>query len=736
MKPFARNVLFRLLLGLTLWTAARADTPAPADGATQAFDVPSGKAERTLVIFAHQSVQPTLFPTDMVKGAQTRAIKGDFVPAEALRLMLAGSALEPVLDAATNTLAIRLSRANADAVIELPPYVVEEKGEKSPAWRYASVTGLEVISRCSDDVTRQWIDRQHRLHELLALILPREFQGRSDVPTHYILFSEDATPEAAREMVTAIRAHETRQNAFRTKARSSEVVVEGLPNGGSTPVSGDGASVRFLPNFRFWDQDSRAIFFVMNEAVYDPAGITLTPGYVRSLIESRRPALPAWFGEGLVTLYETIRLPVAPVMAPLARPTMSDSAYQLKYRPDQYDIATFKPFVWVTPQETEQMIRAYAAQAERGAAGLPDGFPFLPLTTLFSARPALTDEAARTLWRFEAALFINWALNPSRHLLPAADGSDPLDDPKFNGPQALWKFLTHASAGPVTEANFKECFGFGYAEAEGRLLRYLPLAAMTRTLPNGMQGGYQLALPTPPAPLAVELREATPAEVGRIKGRLDRLEIAYVRELYAAYPDLVAKYVTQARHTLRRAYDRGSRDPLLLAELGLCEIETGTDAAALPFLEAAVAAKIVRPRVYYELARIRYATIRAKNAGEKLSPAEAGDVLQPLTTALRQAPALPEIYELIAEVWLRSAGGLSAAQLAVLDTGVRLFPHTSRLVVATAILHDLHGNRERARALVNQGLSSATAPADRDRLQRLQAALRSTEPTPGPPKIP
>jgi hypothetical protein len=39
----------------------------------------------------------------------------------------------------------------------------------------------------------------------------------------------------------------------------------------------------------------------------------------------------------------------------------------------------------------------------------------------------------------------------------------------------------------------------------------------------------------------------------------------------AQFPALTQKYLEQARRTLMRAYDRGSRDPRLLAVIGLCE---------------------------------------------------------------------------------------------------------------------------------------------------------------------
>ena len=47
--------------------------------------------------------------------------------------------------------------------------------------------------------------------------------------------------------------------------------------------------------------------------------------------------------------------------------------------------------------------------------------------------------------------------------------------------------------------------------------------------------------------------------------------------LNANSPELAPKYLEQARRTLRRAYDRGERDPRLLAVLGLCECDAGNE---------------------------------------------------------------------------------------------------------------------------------------------------------------
>jgi hypothetical protein len=157
--------------------------------------------------------------------------------------------------------------------------------------------------------------------------------------------------------------------------------------------------------------------------------------------------------------------------------------------------------------------------------------------------------------------------------------------------------------------------------------------------------------------------------------------------------------------------------------MGLCECDAGDDAAARPLLEAAVAGKVVRPRAYYELARIYYQAVLAKSPKGRLTVAEAGQVLRPVGAALRQSPAIVEAYELIAEVWLRAEGRLTPEQLAVLDEGIRKFPARTRLIYSAAILNSLHGRPTEAQALTDRGLAIATRANERERFLKLKSAL-------------
>ncbi len=617
------------------------------------FNLPAGEAEVALKRFAVQSGQQVLFPTDVVAGVQTNEVKGRYTMREALDRMLAGTSLFAMDDEATGAIAVaRLTVPNR--IIELPVYIVKETA--APNWRYAQLPGLEVIARCPDEATRMLLTQNHRLLQLLELIVPARFQVSSDVPTTYVLYGAQSQPLIAREIMAELEKQNPPASGEKKNATEADW------------------SVRVLPNYRFWDQDSLAIFFILNESDFNKGRLTLTPSYVRYRLESRTPSLPTWFVEGLLELYHSVTLEPGVTDLSSADDAADESA------------AIFWPITWVSEAET-QAVRKNPRQQR----------PLPPLAGLFAGNPdAAMNPADRVLWRAQAALLIRWAL----------------DDAKGIRQQALWKLTALASEQPVTEALFRDCFGEGYAEVSRQLTDYLPVA---------VKDSFKLPLDRKTALPDVVLRDATEGEVSRIKGDLKRLEIPYVR---TQYPALAGLYTDQARRTLHVAYDKGDRDPRLLALLGLCECEAGNDAGARPFLEAAVGQGVIRPRAYYELARITFAELLAKKSTDNLTAAEAGQVLKPLAAARRQSPRLVEAYELIAEVWLRSDGHLTQKQLAVLDEGIRFFPRRTRLIYSAALLRATHGFGESALALTKRGLALAVEPAERERFEKLQAALQ------------
>jgi hypothetical protein len=206
------------------------------------------------------------------------------------------------------------------------------------------------------------------------------------------------------------------------------------------------------------------------------------------------------------------------------------------------------------------------------------------------------------------------------------------------------------------------------------------------------------------------------------RGDWERLCIGYVRQ---RIPELVPRYVERARRTARAGYDQGSRDPSLLAVMGLIEIDAGHPAAARVWLEQAAALGAPRPRALLELALLRFAAIDAATQSPASPPTaeQVAAVLAPLQAADALQPALPPVYTLQAEVWARTKASLSLAQLSRLRRASALFPESSHLALRTAQLLALHDQPEAARDVIRRARPVCEQPAIRPWLDRLEASL-------------
>jgi len=312
------------------------------------------------------------------------------------------------------------------------------------------------------------------------------------------------------------------------------------------------------------------------------------------------------------------------------------------------DTITLGPTVWGSEFETRRIKR------ER-SKGDPMKITLLPMPEFLAGR-AITEEprdAVRIqLWFAQAELFIRWALEEHEDARHAA----------------FWKFLDRSCTESVTEAMFRECFGAGFYEISDKLMLFVP-TAISRTTTWRFAGTMQ----APP----LELRNATGGEIARIKGESERLEAGYVR---VRSPERGA-YLNLGRRTLRHAYDLGDRDPRLLASLGLLECDAGNEAGAREFLELAVQGGVIRPRAYVELARLYFNAARARPAGAEgnFSADQAAAILAPLAAGRRQAPPLPETYELIADVWTHCATPPPPDEIVTLEEGMKFFPEQAKL---------------------------------------------------------
>lgn len=429
-----------------------------------------------------------------------------------------------------------------------------------------------------------------------------------------------------------------RQEMLRTEEQDVRKKVEEARRKGGLPLP---SRLLFLPNHRLDDRDTSAVFTYIDEGNFDADRMIVATDYVQARLARRQPMLPQWFIEGVAGLHAQADFRNEPITLPA--------------------------FTWISPEETAALVRD--ADMRR---------PFLPMNDMF-APDALLGAAnghplRRAVWRSQVRLFIRWALDPGH--APAREN--------------LWQLVRRGCEQPVTEALFVECFGFGYSDLRDRLSDYLALAVKSpiRITPRKR----------PPAP-RIEVRTATPLEIARLRGEWERLEIAFVRERHARFVD---RYVEQARNTLRRAVGSGLRDPRLFASLGLCEIDAGDPDAARPWLETAAAADVVRPRVHFEIARLRWqALTREVPESRFFSDAELEPIVAPLRRATRQAPLLPEALLLLQEVWLRAREATLPSDLPFIVDASRQFRRYPVIAFNTALLLARHGQPAEALGILN-----------------------------------
>ena len=278
--------------------------------------------------------------------------------------------------------------------------------------------------------------------------------------------------------------------------------------------------------------------------------------------------------------------------------------------------------------------------------------------------------------------------------------------------EALWKFAARATEGPVSEDIFEAIFGFGFSELRDRLSDYLPKAVeqTARVAPGRL----------PPLP-EIEIERATPNQIARVRGEWERLAIGHVQR---RLPQVREPYIVQARRTLRRAFEAGDRDPRLLATIGLCEIDAGNEAGAREFLEPAVALRVVRPRAYYELARLRFAELRRGVPETNVfSFTELAPIIEPLRSALMQSPPLAEVHTMLAEAWERCELSPNTAEFAELETGARLFVRRPNVGYHIALALARHGKKAEAAAVLDASVPYITDENTRARTTRLRTEL-------------
>lgn len=585
------------------------------------------------------------------------------------------------------------------SVLKLPPLIVE--GTAGQKWRYAPFPGYEILSRCEDAKTKQLFLAFYRAHELLDAMLPVRFQLQLDVPKAMIFYDEELWPIAEQENVAtmlrlnppshpAASGDEARQ---RQSARDSLVPLSGLSALGLKPRQENPES-HFFGNMCLSDVDSITTFALVSRAMVDEQDTYLTPAYVETLLNRRTPQLPAWFRSGFLSLYGKLKVhdgTLSIMRSSSGGITASVSHRNLSVSPNS-PFSSGKRFMKLEEQDTTvtRIGPSYLGAASFAPLSKTLVNGVLPIGTVLDER-ALDHGISESEWLAETELFVRWGIDPS--------------DPSRT--RAFWKFVELSISEPISEQLFEKCFGLNSAQISQQLTAFLPRSDQLEWSADKRSENNS----------RLELRDATRGEIARIKGEWERLETRYIRK---NLPEFEIPFLTQARNTLHRAYARGDRDPRLVDSLALLELDAGEIPAARGYLEEAANQPLVRPRANFELARLRYEETDGRSTRDdgKISAKEAASIVEPLWLACRQKPAIPQVYELMADASVNCAAPPQPATMEALEEGVRLFPKDGELVYRVALLNAVNDPREASR-LIDLGLQDASDDSARLRFLEL-----------------
>jgi len=166
-------------------------------------------------------------------------------------------------------------------------------------------------------------------------------------------------------------------------------------------------------------------------------------------------------------------------------------------------------------------------------------------------------------------------------------------------------------------------------------------------------------------------------------------------------------------------------DPGLLAVYGMYEHDTGDEAKAREFLEAAAKAGAVRPKALVALAQLRHSEASDKPLGaeDKLSAKQTSSIVEPLQTALQASPD-PDLCSRIMDVWRESEGKPADRDIEELVEGVALYPRNTDLAYRAATFCARNGYETQAAGLLDKALVFTTNEDDRASLEELRSSLR------------
>lgn len=280
------------------------------------------------------------------------------------------------------------ARPVSGAAVELPPMMVEESISSAP-WYYVHAGGTEFLSRCSPSTTKAFVEGWLTKMQLVRVVVPEEFLARMDVPSIFVLYSQDLKQTVSAEIQRELQGAEERTSKSEF-SRKSDFPRE--------------SRVNIAPNMRLSDRDMQASIVYIEEALFDAAAMSVAPGHVRFLLAGRVPDLPTWLVEGIERTWRGADFVLEPI--------------------------TLGPLIWINRGESD----ALASDSTRPRA-------VLPANELF-ANDALRTAETRHVRRMEARastqeLFFRWALVSGGQMrealwkLAARSGDGPVTEEMF-----------------------------------------------------------------------------------------------------------------------------------------------------------------------------------------------------------------------------------------------------------------------------------------------------------------
>lgn len=564
--------------------------------------------------------------------------------------------------------------APSGPVVELPKFVVTDSRElpQPESWRYATIPGFEILTNASDKATQRLLRDFDMFRQALGYVWP--VPNRISQSTSLIICGKggkfDAfVPSGKGVTDSATASLFLKQGAHAAIVIDLQATTLNVLNVDNTDDAATGT-------------DSGLISVEHDKQLYRE--------YVRYLMSQSEPRSPAWLEEGLSQIIMKMTFDKRYIeFAKLEDPNTVSVQGAMNAELNAAAAAFDADAVALPGAPAED--RDFAAALRRKA--------LVPLDKFFAVAhdsPEAINPLGNNRWAKQAYAFVHMCLYGNRG--------------KFQ--KSFVTFLQRSAREPVTEALFKECFNMTYKQMLMEIRGYCDFTVYEAKAFRSTKGGPDLIV-TPP-PLA--LREATQSEIGRIKGE------ALV----------LAGHPKAARAELIAPYQRGERDPNLLAVLGVYEKTSGEPDRARKFLEAAFAGKAARPDACLELARMRYADALAKPAGGEgnLSAAQVASVIEPLKLGRKTPPPMYALYDLAADALVRSAVKPQRDDAMMLIEGAQLFPTRLKLVFQAAAIANETGELQAAHALADHGIRYAPDASAKKRFEDLKASLPPAPPAP------